>query len=145
MKDAVALLADRLDLTDDERHERMPSGQRRLKSRVALARQRLRRAGLLEDSGFGRFRITELGRRVLKSKPSRVARKFLRQLAASDGPAADGGSSPPEEVLPDPAGAPEEALQDVTRSCGTVLPRSFSSKSCRRLRSSLNTSSWMCS
>ena len=38
MKDAVALLADRLDLTDDERHERMPSGQRRLKSRVAFAR-----------------------------------------------------------------------------------------------------------
>ena len=28
MKDAVALLADHLGLTDDERNERMPSGQR---------------------------------------------------------------------------------------------------------------------
>ena len=106
-RDAVDLLADRLRLTDDERRERTPDGrQKRFYLRVTFARQRLRRVGLLEDPERGQFRITELGRRVLESRPSRVDLKFLRQFEESQGPVV--GGEPPPDV-----GTPEEALQDA--------------------------------
>ena len=104
---AVDLLADRLRLTDDERRDRTPDDRRkRFYIRVTFVRHRLRRVGLLEDPKRGQFRITELGRRVLESRPSRVDLKFLRQFEESQGPVV--GSEPPPD-----AGTPEEALQDA--------------------------------
>ena len=111
--DAVDLLADRLRLTDDERRDRTSDGQSpRFYHRVSLARDYLRRAGLLEDPGRGQFRITEPGRRVLGSRPPQVDLRFLRQLAESNGPAVD-GRPPPGEEPPNTAFTPEEALQDA--------------------------------
>ncbi|MDE0435453.1 MAG: restriction endonuclease [Bryobacterales bacterium] len=111
LRDAVDLLADRLGLTDDERHERTPDGrQKRFYLRVTFARQRLRKFGLLEDPEYGQFRITERGRRVLESKPSRIDPKFLRQLQDSQGPVVDEETQPDEENT---AVTPEEALQDA--------------------------------
>ncbi len=113
LRDAVDLLADRLGLTDAERRERISEGQQsRFYHRVSRARKHLRKAGLLEDPERGQFRITEPGRRVLESRPTRTDRKFLRQLAESNGPAIDGqplpGEDPPETTV-----TPEEALQDA--------------------------------
>lgn len=115
IRDAVNLLADSLGLTDEERRTRSSDGQSpRFYHRVFLAREYLKKADLLENLGRGQFRITELGRRVLESPPSRFDIKFLRQLEGSpDTGADDGRQSPPIEEPPDTAVTPEEALQDA--------------------------------
>ena len=101
LREAVDLLADRLRLTDDERRDRTSDGQSpRFYHRVFLAREYLRKAGLLENPGRGQFRITKPGRRVLNSRPSRVDLGFLRQLEGPhDTGAEEGPPSPPAEEL----------------------------------------------
>ena len=85
-RDAVDLVAERLRLTETERLEVAPDGRtQRLYYRVSFARGRLKKLGLLEDPARGQFRITELGRRFLRSKPSRVDLRSIRQI--SMGPA----------------------------------------------------------
>ena len=118
VRDAVDLLADRLRLTDEERRARSSDGQSpRFYHRVSLAREYLRKAGLLEDPGRGQFRITEPGRRVLESRPSQVDLRFLRQLEGSHGPVVDGGAPP------DTAVTPEEALQDAFETLRNSLAK----------------------
>lgn len=113
LRDAVDLLADRLSLTEEERRERISEGQEsRFYHRVSHARKHLRKAGLLEDPERGQFRITEPGRRVLESRPTRADRKFLRQLAESNGPATD-GQPPSNDEQPETTVTPEEVLQDA--------------------------------
>ena len=115
VRDAVDLLADRLRLTDEERRARSSDGQSpRFYHRVSLAREYLKKAGLLETPGRGQFRITERGRRVLESRPDRVDLKFLRQLEGSPGAdAGEGQPSPPDEEPSETAVTPEEALQNA--------------------------------
>lgn len=59
---AVGKLADQFNLTDEERQELLPSGGTfKFSSRVSWARTYLQKAGLLESSRRGHFRITERG------------------------------------------------------------------------------------
>lgn len=110
-RDAVDLLADRLRLTETERREVMPNGAQRLYYRVSFARGRLKKLGLLEDPARGQFRITELGRRFLRSSPSRVDLRSVRRFDGSG----DDSDGDPERTTPDevPTVTPEEALQDA--------------------------------
>jgi restriction system protein len=76
--DAVAL---ELRLTDEERSQLLPSGtQRAFENRVSWSRFYLLKAGLLEATGRGRFRITDRGQEVLKKPPKRVDLKFFDQF-----------------------------------------------------------------
>ena len=60
-------LAQHFKLSDEERAELLPSGtQARFVNRVRWACNYLRRAGLLESTGRGRFRIADRG---IKAKP----------------------------------------------------------------------------
>ena len=108
-RDAVDFLADRLHLTEAERREVMPTGTPRLYYRVSFARGRLKKLGLVEDPARGQFRITELGRRFLRSKPSRVDSKSIRQIDGSR----DGTEDKPSETDEPPTVTPEETLQDA--------------------------------
>lgn len=113
-RDAVTFLGDRFRLTDDEKSELMPDGRRtRLYYRVAFARRHLKLAGLLEDPGRGEFRITELGRRVLDDKPSRVDFEFVRQFMGPRDATEEEQSVPAADESPTPTVTPEEALQDA--------------------------------
>ena len=113
VRDAVDLLGDRFRLTDEERRARSSDDQSpRFYHRVSLAREYLRKAGLLEGPGRGQFRITEPGRRVLNSRPSRVDLRFLRQLEGfPDTVVREGPLAAPDEKPPETAVTPEEALQ----------------------------------
>lgn len=78
--EATDYLAKRFDLTESEKHERVPSGvQTRLQNRVGWARTELKSAGLLEYITRGSWRITDRGRQVLSDKPGRIDRSFLNQ------------------------------------------------------------------
>ena len=74
-------LAQRFNLTEDEKREVLPSGrQQRFVNRVHWARSYLTNAGLFESPKRGYFRITERGRDVLAGKPSAINVKFLEQF-----------------------------------------------------------------
>jgi len=79
--DAVERLADQLGLTPDERAELLPSGKQTLfANRVHWAKTYLGKAGLIELTRRGYFRITDRGRQVLASHPPRIDNSFLNQF-----------------------------------------------------------------
>jgi restriction system protein len=80
-REAIDHLADSFGLTPEERKEPLPSGQQALfDNRVGWARTYLKKAGLLESTAWGKFRITKRGLEVLKTKPTHIDVKFLKQF-----------------------------------------------------------------
>lgn len=78
----IDLLASKFNLTENDRKELLPSGsQARFDNRVRWARLYLSKAGLLENIARGKFRVTELGLKVLKEKPADINIKFLKQFS----------------------------------------------------------------
>jgi Restriction endonuclease len=78
---AVDKLAAQFKLTTEERHVLLPSGGTfKFSSRVSWARTYLQKAGLLEATKRGHFRITDRGRTILRSKPVRVDGNLLSQF-----------------------------------------------------------------
>jgi len=77
-RDAADALALHFKITEPDRREILSSGrQTRFDNRVAWANVYLRKAGFLESTRRGRFKITERGSEILKSNPSRIDVKFL--------------------------------------------------------------------
>src|SRR4051794_4896774 len=80
--DAVERLANQLGLTAEERAELLPSGKQTLfANRVHWAKTYLGKAGLVELTRRGYFRITDRGRQVMGSHPRRIDNAFLNQFA----------------------------------------------------------------
>jgi restriction system protein len=74
-------LAEKLALTPEERAELLPSSKQTLFSnRVHWAKTYLSKAGLLDSTRRGYFKITPRGLQVLDSKPARIDVKFLSQF-----------------------------------------------------------------
>src|SRR3978361_1438621 len=80
--DAVDRLAEKLNLSLDERAQLLPSGKQTLfGNRVHWAKTYLTKAGLLESTRRGYFKITERGQQVIASHPPRIDNEFLNQFA----------------------------------------------------------------
>lgn len=81
LRETIEALADEFNLTDEERSELLPSGQQAIfDNRVGWARTYLKKAGILETTRRGYYRITERGQQILRQKPSRINTAFLRQF-----------------------------------------------------------------
>ena len=81
LSELIETLAREFKLTEGERKELLPSGrQAKFDNRVGWARTYLKKAGLLESTGRGRFRVTERGLGLLRTQPSRIDAKFLLQF-----------------------------------------------------------------
>lgn len=81
LRETIESLADKFDLTDEERKELLPSGQQTtFDNRVGWARTYLKKAGLVESTKRGYFRITKRGLQALKEKPEKINLKFLEQF-----------------------------------------------------------------
>ncbi len=79
--DAIESLAKQLCLTPEDRAELLPSGKQTLfGNRVHWAKTYLAKAGLLESTRRGHFRITERGRNALSTHPTRVDNTLLSQF-----------------------------------------------------------------
>lgn len=75
------LLEDHFRLTEDERNELLPSGsQKRFDNRIGWARTHLKKAGLISNPQSGIYQITERGKNVLESNPSKIDVHFLDQF-----------------------------------------------------------------
>lgn len=78
--EAVETLAKRLGVTDKEMKEMLPSGiQTTFFNRVGWASTYLKKAGILEPTRRGFYRITERGRDLLKVPPKTINVRFLKK------------------------------------------------------------------
>jgi len=78
--DAVEALAQEFGLTDQDLREMLPSGiQPRFLNRVGWAATYMKKAGLLEATRRGHFRITPRGQDLLKKRPPAINVKLLEQ------------------------------------------------------------------
>lgn len=78
---SIDALAIEFGLTEEELRERLPSGkQSKFDNRVGWARTHLKKAGLLESTGWGQYRITQRGIDVLNSRPNKINLRFLNQF-----------------------------------------------------------------
>lgn len=83
ISETVERLAAEFALTDEERSTLLPSGrQTTFANRVHWAKSYLLKAGLLEATGRGRFRITDEGKRSLQATPRRIDIKYLEAYPA---------------------------------------------------------------
>lgn len=79
--------SDDLNISDEARHEALPSGQFRYQNRAGWAISYLNRAGATERPARGTYRITDVGRKLLADHPHGITEQHLRELAGdSDAP-----------------------------------------------------------
>jgi restriction system protein len=114
--EAIDRLAAVFHLSEEERRELLPSGrQAKFDNRVGWARTHLSKAGLLERTGYGKFRIADRGRDVLRQQPDAINMKLLEQFPefvafrTSSAQQKKHGRDEPEPVLYEQT--PEETLE----------------------------------
>lgn len=77
------VLADRYDMTDQERNQRLPSGAANtFYNRLAWAKTYLERAGLLTRVKRGVFTISNAGTELLRNPPDRIDINYLQRFDA---------------------------------------------------------------
>lgn len=73
-------ITDEFQLTEEERHERLPSGRQTvINNRVGWARTYLNKAGLLSIPAKGQVQITPRGQEALTSGPDRITVGWLKR------------------------------------------------------------------
>jgi restriction system protein len=78
--EAVEALADQLGLSETDLKEMLPSGvQPTFVNRVGWAATYMKKAGLLESTCRGHYRITQRGLELLKKKPAKIGVAMLKQ------------------------------------------------------------------
>jgi len=77
LAEAQERLALEFQLSDDDRAQVLRSGQTRLYNRVGWTTTYLKKAGLLQATGPGRFQLTDRGRDLLASQPTAIDVAFL--------------------------------------------------------------------
>jgi len=81
LRQAIDALAQEFQLSDEERKQLLPSGQQEVfNNRVAWARTYMKKAGLLDSTRRGYFRITDRGLSVLTKNPPKINVHFLEQF-----------------------------------------------------------------
>lgn len=80
VRDASNAIAEHLQLADEQLNELLPSGKKtKYYDRIHWAKTYLGKAGLLESTGRGVFRITQRGYDLLETNPPNIDNKLLRQ------------------------------------------------------------------
>ncbi|WP_353733660.1 winged helix-turn-helix domain-containing protein [Syntrophothermus sp.] len=120
-------LVEQFGLSEEEVKDLFPSGrQTRFRNRIGWALTHLRKAGLLEGTGWGKFRITERGLETLRENPSHLDIKYLERFPEflefrGLGETREAG----KELLSEEALPPEERLEaafrDLTRELAQDL------------------------
>jgi restriction system protein len=127
LREAIETLSDHFELTDEERRELLPSGrQPTFDNRVGWARTYMKKAGLLESTRRGHFRITSRGLNTLGEQPAMIDTAYLRKFPEfvefQTPKDRDAGGGQPE---PKDSGTPEEeieaAYQSLRESLATEL------------------------
>lgn len=81
LREAIDSLSQQFNLSDEERQQLLPTARQTvIANRVGWARTYLKKAGLLEQTRRGYFKISERGLEVLRHNPPVINVQFLRQF-----------------------------------------------------------------
>lgn len=118
LRQVIDLLANQFNLTLEEQHELLPSGKQAIfDNRVGWARTYMKKAGLLESTRRGFFRITDRGLQVLKENPVKIDVKFLEQFEEfKEFRAIRRGKPIESDREEEPEATPEEALANACQN-----------------------------
>ena len=137
LRQIIDSLINQFSVTQEEQHELLPSGKQAIfDNRVGWARTYLKKAGLIESTRRGFFRITDRGLKVLQQNPAKIDRKFLEQFEEfrtfqsirRERPAPPGEEEPettPEEAL-------ANAYQDLKNNLAGELLQQLKASSPRQ-------------
>jgi restriction system protein len=129
LRQTIDSLARQFDLGQEEKRELLPSGKQTVfDNRVGWARTYMKKAGLVESTRRGFFRITDRGLEVVKQKPPKIDVKFLERFEEFRAFRAIKREKPAESGEEEAEATPEEALanayQDLKNSlAGDLLQR----------------------
>lgn len=138
----VEQLADRFHLTPNQRAELLPSKrQTTFANRVHWAKSYLGKAGLIELTKRGHFRITDAGKKVLAAPPQRIDITFLKQFpefvafressaanresADQSGEEAESTLTPDEQMRRARDQIEADLAQDMLKRIGSAPPEFF--------------------
>lgn len=123
-RDAISILTDQFELTEEEREQLLPSGrQRTFENRVNWAKSYLKKAGLLTYPRRGTFAATETGRKIIGKKPDRIDNTFLMQFPGFQefqGRKSTAPSEKPDAKIDDTA-TPDEVLRAAHKQINAAL------------------------
>ncbi len=77
VKEITDDVIDLLDLSEEEKNEKMPNNERVISARISTANTYLKKAELVELKGKGYYAITENGMNVLKENPKELTEEDL--------------------------------------------------------------------
>jgi restriction system protein len=80
-REIVQAASDLLGVTPEQRQILIPSGQEQWRNRGNWALSYLARAGAAERPSRGRYRITDVGRKLLEDQPDGITERHLRALS----------------------------------------------------------------
>lgn len=115
LREASQELAERLDLTNEDLGETLPSGYPRYLNRVGWAKSDLNKTGLIESCGRGLFRISDRGRNELPGLPRQLDRKYFeaRGMGTWKVVMTPDAKDSAAEARPDETLTPEEQIDET--------------------------------
>ena len=122
--ETIDKLAAQFNLTDRERRELLSSGRQAVfDNRVGWARTYMKKAGLIESTRRGYFRITNRGVNVLKQNPPKIDVRFLFDFEEFRQFKTFRRERPirPREIEEEPERTPEEALESAYQNLRNEL------------------------
>lgn len=131
----VQTLGEELGLSETARAALLASGRQTIfANRVHWAKTYLAKAGLVEATRRGHFRLTQRGADVLAAKPERIDNRFLsrfeefRQFSDRSAHPAD------DEVVPEPADAAEQTPDEIMRAAHRQIEAALAEELLDRVR-----------
>ena len=129
MSEVVEKIADKLNLSQADREELLPSGrQTRFANRVHWAKGYLKQADLVQATKRGHFIITERGKAAL-AQNAEIDRAYLEQFdefkafQTRTRESADNGGIPTSDIIPDAISqaTPDEVLRNAHKTINAAL------------------------
>ena len=113
----VQSLAEELGLSEAARAALLASGRQTIfANRVHWAKTYLAKAGLVEATRRGHFRLTQRGADVIAANPERIDNRFLSRFEEFRQFSDRSAQSTDDEVVPEPADAAEQTPDEIMRA-----------------------------
>lgn len=135
-KQAISVLADKYELTEEEGAQLLPSGkQRTFDNRINWAKSYLKQAGLVRYPKRGFYIATDEGRAALSKNPKRIDNNFLKQYDAFlEFQARKGTQSSDSKVAKDAVEDTDATPDEVLRSAHKRVNESLAADLIDRVR-----------
>ncbi len=128
-------LGDEFGRSDSARAARLASGRQTIfANRVHWAKTYLAKAGLVEGTRRGHFRLTQRGADVLAASPERIDNRFLSRFEEFRQFSDRSAQPTDEEVVPEPADAAEQTPDEIMRAAHRRIEAALAEELLDRVR-----------